>query len=364
MKLYRLAALLLALACLGCGALADSSRSFLAMDTVISISADGADSLLLDACKTEVFRLDNLMSVTKSDSDVSRLNTYGTAELSADTASVLRTALNAAQLTDGALDVTLYPVVRAWGFTTGSYRVPKEAEIYALLKRVGWKKIQLEGNTCTIPEGTMIDLGAVAKGYASDRLAAILRNGGVKSALIDLGGNVYCVGAKDDGSDWRVGIRDPEDRTALSAVVSVKDRAVVTSDAYERFFTGPDGKTYGHIFDPATGRPSESAVRRAEHRPVRDGPGKGPGLPAHAGGHRSRAHRRIRRLLGHQGPEGSLRPRRGVPGREGELDRIGSPSRQMTPGRLRRPGVFLLLAPSCHKWESEAPRQIMQWIYL
>ena len=258
MKLYRLAALLLALACLGCGALADSSRSFLAMDTVISISADGADSLLLDACKTEVFRLDNLMSVTKSDSDVSRLNTYGTAELSADTASVLRTALNAAQLTDGALDVTLYPVVRAWGFTTGSYRVPKEAEIYALLKRVGWKKNQLEGDTCTIPEGTMIDLGAVAKGYASDRLAAILRNGGVKSALIDLGGNVYCVGAKDDGSDWRVGIRDPEDRTALSAVVSVKDRAVVTSDAYERFFTGPDGKTYGHIFDPATGRPSES----------------------------------------------------------------------------------------------------------
>ena len=258
MKLYRLAALLLALACLGCGALADSSRSFLAMDTVISISADGADSLLLDACKTEVFRLDNLMSVTKSDSDVSRLNTYGTAELSADTASVLRTALNAAQLTDGALDVTLYPVVRAWGFTTGSYRVPKEAEIYALLKRVGWKKIQLEGDTCTIPEGTMIDLGAVAKGYASDRLAAILRNGGVKSALIDLGGNVYCVGAKDDGSDWRVGIRDPEDRTALSAVVSVKDLAVVTSGAYERFFTGPDGKTYGHIFDPATGRPSES----------------------------------------------------------------------------------------------------------
>lgn len=258
MKLYRLAALLLALACLGCGALADSSRSFLAMDTVISISADGADSLLLDACKTEVFRLDNLMSVTKSDSDVSRLNTYGTAELSADTASVLRTALNAAQLTDGALDVTLYPVVRAWGFTTGSYRVPKEAEIYALLKRVGWKKIQLEGDTCTIPEGTMIDLGAVAKGYASDRLAAILRNGGVKSALIDLGGNVYCVGAKDDGSDWRVGIRDPEDRTALSAVVSVKDRAVVTSGAYERCFTGPNGKTYGHIFDPATGRPSES----------------------------------------------------------------------------------------------------------
>lgn len=258
MKLCRLAALFLALALLGCGALADSSRSFLAMDTVISISADGADSLLLDACKTEVFRLENLMSVTKAGSDVSRLNTFGTAELSPETASVLRTALSAAQVTDGALDVTIYPIVRAWGFTTGSYRIPGEAELFTLMKRVGWEKIQLKGSVCTIPEGTMIDLGSVAKGYASDRLAAILKGGGVQSALVDLGGNVYCVGGKPDGSDWRVGIRDPEDGSALAAVVSVRDMAVVTSGAYERCFTGPDGKVYGHIFDPATGRPSES----------------------------------------------------------------------------------------------------------
>ena len=258
MKLFRLAALVLALALLGCGALADSSRSFLAMDTVISVTASGAESLLLDACRTEVYRLENLMSVTKSGSDISRLNTYGTAELSDDTASVLRTAIHASKLTDGALDVTLYPVVRAWGFTTGSYRIPGESELFTLLKRVGWEKIRLDGNTCTIPEGTMVDLGAVAKGYASDRLAAILRNGGVTSAIVDLGGNVYCVGAKADGSDWRVGIRDPEDSSALSAIVSVRDRAVVTSGAYERYFTGSDGKVYGHIFDPATGRPSES----------------------------------------------------------------------------------------------------------
>lgn len=263
MKLLRRAALFLALLMTGCGALADASRSFLAMDTVISISAEGAGSLLLDACKTEVYRLENLMSVTKAQSDVSRLNTYGEAELSADTASALRTALSAAALTDGALDVTIYPVVRAWGFTTDSYRIPGEAELFALMKRVGWQKIELTGSHCAIPEGTMVDLGAVAKGYASDRLAALLRGGGVESAIIDLGGNVYCVGAKADGSDWRVGIRDPEDGAALAAVVSVRDRAVVTSGAYERNFTGADGRVYGHIFDPATGRPAESGLLSA-----------------------------------------------------------------------------------------------------
>ena len=260
MKLLRLAALALIPVLLGCGALADVPRSFLAMDTVVSISADGADSLLLDACRAELYRLDELMSVTKSHSDVSRLNTYGKAELSDDTASVLRTALNAAELTDGALDVTIYPIVLAWGFTTDSHRVPGEAELFGLLKRVGWQKISLNGNSCTLPEGSMIDLSAVAKGYASDRLAALLRKGGVKSAIIDMGGNVYCVGAKADGSDWRVGIRDPWDNSALAALVTVQDKAVVTSCVREHSFTDGDGRVYGHIFDPKTGLPAESGI--------------------------------------------------------------------------------------------------------
>lgn len=263
-KLIRRVALAIALALLpGCAALADTPKSFLAMDTVISITADGADGLLIDACKQEVYRLEDLMSVTRPHSDVSRLNTFGAAELSNDTASALRTALSAASLTDGALDVTVYPLVRAWGFTTGSHRVPGEKELFTLLKRVGWQKIRLEGNACAIPEGTMVDLSAVAKGYASDRLAALLREGGVKSAIIDLGGNAYCVGAKDDGSDWRVGIRDPGEGGALAAVVAVQDKAVVTSGAYVNRFTGADGKAYGHIFDPKTGRPAESGLLSA-----------------------------------------------------------------------------------------------------
>jgi len=239
-------------------ALAAPPRTFFAMDTVMTVSADAADAALLADCEAEAHRLEALLSVTDPGSEIARLNADGRAALSKDTRAVLDYALRVAAQTDGALDVTMYPVVRAWGFTTGDYRVPGDDEIAALLKRVGWQKIALDDDGAAVPEGTMVDLGAVAKGYASDRMAALLRAGGVTSALIDLGGNIYCVGAKADGSDWRVGVRDPMQPSQYVGAIACRDCAVITSGCYERFFTGADGTVYGHIFDPATGRPSES----------------------------------------------------------------------------------------------------------
>ena len=241
-------------------ALADASRTFFAMDTVMTVTAPGASEELLAACEDEVRRLEALFSVTDEASEIARLNATGEALLSEETARVLSFALREAELTGGALDVTLYPVVRAWGFTTGDYRVPDEAEIEALLRRVGWAQVALEGQTARVPEGVMVDLGAVAKGYASDRLAALLREGGVESALIDLGGNICCVGAKRDGSAWRIGVRDPKDPLSYVGALAVTDRAVITSGSYERYFTAEDGTVYGHIFDPATGRPAGNGL--------------------------------------------------------------------------------------------------------
>lgn len=251
---------LLAALLLPCPALASEPRAFFAMDTVMSVSAPEADEALLDACEAEVARLEGLFSVTLPDSEIARLNAEGAATLSEDTEAVLAFALATAERTDGALDVTLYPIVRAWGFTTGDYRVPDDAEIAELLSRVGWRQVALEDGVATIPQGVMVDLGAVAKGYASDRLAALLRDDGVSSGLIDLGGNIYCVGPKADGSDWRVGIRDPEDPSGFVGAVAVRDCAVVTSGSYERYFIAEDGTVYGHIFDPATGRPANSDI--------------------------------------------------------------------------------------------------------
>ena len=241
-------------------ALADASRTFFAMDTVMTVTAPGADDDLLAACEDEVRQLEALFSVTDEGSEIAALNESGQAALSEETARVLGFALEEAELTGGALDVTLYPVVRAWGFTTGDYRVPTDAELDALRARVGWAQVQLDNNTARVPEGVMVDLGAVAKGYASDRLASLLREKGTSSALIDLGGNIYCVGAKPDGSPWRIGVRDPKDPAGYVGALSVIDRAVITSGCYERYFTAEDGTVFGHIFDPVTGRPAENGV--------------------------------------------------------------------------------------------------------
>ena len=261
MRMNRFAALLAALILLlQPVARAATARSFFAMDTAMTLSVEGADEALLERCEAEVTRLESLMSVTRPDSEISRLNTYGSATLSRDTLAALNVALDVAERTGGALDVTLYPVTRAWGFTAGSYRVLGERELFLLLRRVDWRKIALDGYKVSVPEGVMVDLGAVAKGYAADRVAQLLRGSGATSGLLNLGGHVQCLGGKADGADWRVGIRDPQDASALAGILSVRDRAVVTSGCFDRSFTGGDGALYGHIFDPATGRPAQSGL--------------------------------------------------------------------------------------------------------
>ena len=169
-------------------------------------------------------------------------------------------ALEICRRTDGALDLSIYPIVRAWGFTTGSYQVPDEAEIQALLPLVDYRKIQYDAatGTVTLPEGMEIDLGSVAKGYAGQLAAQMLREHGVQSALLNLGGNVQTVGAKPDGSPWQIGIKDPQGEDAMM-VLSVEDQAVVTSGGYERYFE-QDGQTYWHIMDPSTGHPADSGL--------------------------------------------------------------------------------------------------------
>ena len=261
MKLRRIVALVAAaLLALPGAALAAGTRTFFAMDTAVTLNADGAENALLSACEAEARRLEGLLSATRATSEISRLNTYGETTLSPDTRTVLKAALEAAELTDGALDVTVYPVARAWGFTTGSCRVPAQAELFRLLRNVNWRKVTLGEDSASVPEGVMVDLGALSRGYAADRLGALLRGGGVDSAIVEVGADVLCLGEKPDGSAWRVGIRDPKNPGGLAAIVSVRDRAVATSGVADRSFTGPDGRVYGHLFDPETGRPAESGL--------------------------------------------------------------------------------------------------------
>lgn len=237
-----------------------AERTFFAMDTVMTLRLyEGGDEALLEAAEDRVKELEALWSVTDEDSEIYALNRDGAADgLSPETADLLRTALGMCERTSGALDISIYPVLRAWGFTTGAYAVPNGEAITALLSHVDYTRIIQEGPCAALPGGMEIDLGSVAKGCAGWHLAHLLRGQGVTSATLDLGGNIQTVGAKPDGSPWRIGIRDPEGDGNLG-VVEVVDKAVITSGNYERYFE-EDGVRYWHILDPKTGFPAHSGL--------------------------------------------------------------------------------------------------------
>lgn len=254
----------------GCGAAAnepappqETEHSFFAMDTYITMSAYGGEDTenLLEEAEQLVLQLEAKLSVTDENSEINAVNHSGGSPVavSRETEELIAFALGMARETGGALDPTIYPVLTAWGFTTGSYQVPSPEELDGLLEAVDYSKVYLEGISVTVPNGAQLDLGAVAKGYTGDKAAELLRERGVTSALINLGGNVQAIGGKPDGSPWRIGVKDPGQEGNLG-VLEVKDRAVVTSGGYERYFTGEDGSVYWHILDPATGYPAHSGL--------------------------------------------------------------------------------------------------------
>lgn len=260
MKRWGLLALLLGLLCLtGCGSSAPVQQSFFAMDTVMDFTVY-AEASVLEEAQQLVMELEQALSVTDPDSQISTINQNGTGTMTGISAELMNQALELCQRTGGALDISIYPVVRAWGFTTGSYQVPAEEELQALLPLVDYTKIDFEEDTglVTLAPGMQIDLGSVAKGFAGYEAAQLLKEQGVSSALLSLGGNIQTVGSKPDGSAWQIGIRDPWENVPM-LVLSVRDQAVVTSGGYQRYFE-QDGKTYCHIMDPATGSPAESGL--------------------------------------------------------------------------------------------------------
>ena len=254
-----LTALILLFAC-SCGT-SEASRDFFAMDTIVSVKAYGSNSAeAVNAAADRITELERLFSVTDKNSEIAMLNENGSAKVSDDTAHVISEALKICGETDGALDITIYPVLREWGFTTPETHVPTDAEIAAALPKTGYEHVSLSGNSVTIPDGFMLDLGSCAKGYAGSEMIAAMSELGITSALVNLGGNVQALGKKPDGSDWTVGIADPFAPETLLGTVAVHDRAVITSGGYQRYFTDDSGNKYIHILDPKTGRPADSGL--------------------------------------------------------------------------------------------------------
>ena len=265
-KFFVTTALLVMMSLVGCSGKEKETvrrRGTFAMDTYMELTAygDNAEAALTDAVK-RIHELEDSFSVNIEDSDIWRINNSGGESVSVgeDTEKLVKTSLELGRETSGMLDITLYPVTAAWGFTTGDYRVPSDEELNCLLEAVGWENVSAYGGQITVPDGAMIDLGAVAKGYASDELVELFRENGVQSAIVSLGGNVCAIGRKPDGSRWRVAVRNPFDTEADMCLVETEDCAVVTSGSYERCFTGDDGVSYCHIIDPETGRPVSNGL--------------------------------------------------------------------------------------------------------
>lgn len=235
-----------------------------AMDTLMTftiIDEDG-DELLIDA-EQEIRRLENLLSVTVEDSDISRLNAAAGKEavsLDADTLRLLEAGKQLGEDTNGAFDIAISPVVKAWGFTEDEHRVPEQAELDALLPLTDPADVTIEnGKAYLQKEGMAVDLGGIAKGFASDQLAELLKEKGVTSALLSLGGNICTIGTKADGSPWKTAVQNPLDANDYVGLLEISDTCVITSGGYQRYFE-ENGKRYHHIIDPITGYPAESGL--------------------------------------------------------------------------------------------------------
>jgi thiamine biosynthesis lipoprotein len=240
----------------------ESSIDLFAMDTYMTLKAYGENrDQALEAAQTEIERLDALWSVGEEDSEITKLNTSKKEQVSDETLELIHYAQTIADRTDRAFDITIYPFMVLWGFTTQDYKVPSEAEISRILdSQIGMDKISIDEktNTVSLKDNAEIDLGGIAKGYTSQKVAEIFANYGVEHGVISLGGNVQAIGTKVDGSRWKVGIESPSDEIEnMVGTYGAKDEAVITSGGYERYFE-QDGVTYHHILDPKTGRPSDS----------------------------------------------------------------------------------------------------------
>ena len=288
----------LVLALPGCGKqTVQESAQLLTMDTVMTLTVYGTDKsacqAVLQQSQDRLYDLDRRLSATGSDgSDIYALNHAGgrPVALTGDTAQLLGKALDLCAMTDGALDLTAYSAVEAWGFTGGDYRVPAQSELDALAAKIDYTQVKLDRDSsqASLPDGMALDLGAVAKGWAGDILSQLVRDAdGVDGALLNLGqSTIQTVGAKPDGSAWRIGIQDPlGEGTALAqltqqaaqtgdasqapaiqteqgsylGVLELTDRAMSTSGGYQRCFV-QDDEIYWHILDPGTAAPARTGL--------------------------------------------------------------------------------------------------------
>lgn len=236
-----------------------------AMGTVVTQKVYGENGqAAMKEVMEKIEELESLLTFNAPEGDIHKLNEKageGLVQLNPETIEIMKKAQQIAEISQGAFDITIGPVIRSWGFGSGLERVPSEEELQELLPLVNYKDLIIEGQKAGLKRaGQMVDLGGIAKGYAGDVAIQIYKKHGIESGFINLGGNVVTLGSKPDGSPWVVGIRNPRpgaDGEQIIGVIKVTDKAVVTAGDEQRYFE-KDGQRYHHIIDPSTGYPAQS----------------------------------------------------------------------------------------------------------
>ena len=255
-------------------------KAALSMGTLFEINAYVSDKYKAEKAFSEVFkelnRLDYLMSNYKDDSELSKINknaASGPTDCNKELAYVIEQSQQYSDITDGAFDITIGPLMKKWGFFKKQGQIPDKGEIESTLQSVSYKNIIIEETAkksllkdpITVKTvffknaGTEIDLGGIGKGYAVDKAIKVLKQNGINSALINFAGNIYTYGTPPGKNSWVIGLQHPRKSEGLLGTFEIKNKAVSTSGDYEKFFT-INGKRYSHIIDPRTGNPVKGIV--------------------------------------------------------------------------------------------------------
>lgn len=267
-----LAALLLLSACAR-GPLEVHSFQRKLMHTQWDFSVVGRDKAAaeaaVEAAAAEINRLDSLLAMWQPQSEVAQANASAGnpagVTVSADLGDVISLALEAARASQGSFDPTVGPLTQAWYKAREADRAVSAKELAQLRQLLGWQKVAWDPKErrLTLPlKGMALDLGGIAKGYAQDRVAVLLRKRGFDNFLMNAGGQVYAAGQKPDGQSWRVGILDPRNTEKVAAILQLKDEVLATSGDYEQFRV-VKGRRLHHILDPRTGEPVANGVASA-----------------------------------------------------------------------------------------------------
>ena len=248
------------------------SATAIKLNTAVTVTIyDSQDRELLTECMNLCDKYEKIFSRTASDSELYQLNhreltpvagTEDTFQISDPLAELIRKGLYYSELSEGAFDIAIEPLTSLWDFTAEDPQVPEDRLIQKALTKCDYHNVSVSDNNEVIlkTEDTAIELGAIAKGYIADRLKDYLISQGVKSAIINLGGNVLCIGGKPGDSSFKIGIQKPfADRSETIAVMDIKDKSVVSSGVYERCFE-QDGTLYHHLLNPRTGYPYDNGL--------------------------------------------------------------------------------------------------------